>query len=128
MKINEYKSHYAVAETIERVKEKLEEIGFGVLAELSFHDKLAQKGFPITKKAHLLEVCKAPLAQGILDSNTMYSYFLPCKIVVREQEGSVYCGVLSVRDNLIEIGGDEVADLTLEVENAMNGAVRAACE
>ncbi len=128
MKINEYKSNYTVAETIERVKEKLKDIGFGVLAELSFHDTLAQKGFPITKRAHLMEVCRPQLAQGVLESNTLYSYFLPCKLVVREEEGTVFCGVLSVRDNLIDIGGDDVSDLTLQVESAIDGVVRTACE
>ncbi len=128
MKINEYKSQYTLAETIERIRENLKGIGFGVLSELSFHDKLAEKGFPISKKAHLLEVCKPQLAQGVLDSNTLYSYFLPCKLVVREEDGTVYGGVLSVRDNLVDIGGDDVADLTLEVEAAIDGVVISACQ
>ncbi len=128
MKINEYKSQYLMDETVKRVKEKLKEIGFGVLLELSFHDTLAQKGFPISKKAHLMEVCKPQLAQGVLDSNTLYSYYLPCKLIVREEEGTVYCGVLSVRDNLTDIGGDAVSDLTLEVETALDGVIRATCE
>ncbi len=117
-----------MAETLERIREYLKGIGFGVLSELSFHDKLAEKGFPISKKAHLLEVCKPQLAQGVLDSNTLYSYFLPCKLVVREEDGTVYGGVLSVRDNLVDIGGDDVADLTLEVEAAIDGVVRSACQ
>ncbi len=128
MKIDEYKSVNSFELTIEKIKEGLKGIGFGVLSELSFHDTLEKKGFPINKKAHLMEVCKPALAQGVLDSNTRYSYFLPCKLIVREEEGTIYAGVLSVRDNLIEIGGDSVADLTLEVESAMNSVVQAACK
>ncbi len=128
MKINEYKSVNSFDVTIEKIKEGLKGIGFGVLAELSFHDTLEKKGFPISKKAHLMEVCKPALAQGVLDSNTKYSYFLPCKLIVREEEGTIYAGVLSVRDNLIEIGGDSVAALTLEVETAMDSVVQSACK
>lgn len=128
MKINEYKSVNSMEVTIDKVKEGLKSIGFGVLVELSFHDTLKEKGFPIGKKAHMMEVCKPALAQGIIDSNTKYSYFLPCKLIVREEGGEVYAGVLSVRDHLIEIGGDSVKDLTLEVETAMTRVVEEACK
>ncbi len=127
MKINEYKSNNTMEVTIEKIKEGLKGIGFGVLNELSFHDTLEKRGFPITNKSHMMEVCKPELAQGVIDSNTKFSYFLPCKIVVREEAGIVYVGVLSVRDNLIEIGGDSVKDMTLQVETAMDSVVSDAC-
>ncbi len=128
MKINEYKSSNSFELTIEKIKEGLKGIGFGVLIELSFHETLDKKGFPIKNKAHMMEVCKPELAQGVIDSNTQFGYFLPCKLIVREEGGSVYAGVLSVRENLIEIGGDSVKELTLEVETAMLSVVKSACE
>ncbi len=128
MKINEYKSVNSMEITIDKIKKGLKDIGFGVLIELSFHDTLEKKGFPIEKRAYMMEVCRPELAQGVIDNNTKFSYFLPCKLIVREENGEVYAGVLSVRDNLIEIGGDSVKEMTLEVETAMNGVIEESCK
>ncbi len=128
MQVKEYKSNHSFEETIERIKEGLKGIQFGVLAELSYNGSLEKKGFPITKKAQLLEVCKPALAQGILEGDTGYSYFLPCKIIVREDGKDLYAGFLSVKDNLVEKGGQEVEAMASDVEEKMNQVIEKACQ
>ncbi len=128
MEIKEYKSKNGFEETLEKVRKGIKEIQFGVLAELSYDETLAKKGFPITKKARLLEVCKPSLAQGIIEGDTGYTYFLPCKMIVREDGENIYAGFLSVKEQLVEKGGKEVEELAGGVEKKMNQVVEDACK
>ncbi len=126
MKVHEYKSSNTYEETIENVKKALPEIGFGILNELSFDETLAKKGFPITKKALMMEVCKPSLAKDVIESSTAFTYFLPCKILVREEGDTVYVGLLSVKKHLVEIGGQQVKELTDMVEATLTKVVEEA--
>ncbi len=126
MKVHEYKSSNTYEETIEKVKRSLPEIGFGILNELSFDETLAKKGFPISKRALMMEVCKPSLAKDVIESSTAFTYFLPCKIVVRDEGDAVYVGLLSVKEHLVDIGGEQVVELTDMVEASLTKIVKEA--
>src|SRR5665648_702802 len=79
--------------TIEDLKESLSNHNFGVLWELNFKDKLKEKGLDFDKNFKILEVCNPNQAKKVLEENIEVGFFLPCKIVVYEDSGSVFIGM-----------------------------------
>ncbi|NOU93191.1 DUF302 domain-containing protein [Paenibacillus sp. LMG 31456] len=91
--------HYTVEtnQTVEQVIEKLEhnlmEEKFGVLWHLDMQGKLQEKGIEFHQKYHILEVCNPVEAKRVLSENMIVGYFLPCKIVVYEDQGTTKIGL-----------------------------------
>ncbi|WP_339061802.1 DUF302 domain-containing protein [Tepidibacillus marianensis] len=84
--------HYTV--TTEKSKKEitnaleagLKEIQFGLLFQFDLHKKLEEKGFTPKRKYTILEVCNPNEASGVLAIDPMASNFLPCKIVISEDD------------------------------------------
>lgn len=119
MKIVEMNSAYTFEDTVARIKAALPDIGFGILFELPFHEVLYQKGFPISTRAVLLEICQPSLAQGVLDGDISFAYYLPCKVIIRQDDTGVYAGFLSVRQDMVDRGGEGVEQTAVQVEVAI---------
>lgn len=126
MKIVEMNSIYTFEDTVSRVKAALPDIGFGILFELPFHDVLYQKGFPISTRAVLLEICQPSLAQGVLDGDIGFAYYLPCKVIIRQDDTGVYAGFLSVREAMVDKGGESVEQTAMQVEVAITKLINSA--
>jgi len=83
--------HYTVAteknieELVQNLEEGLKKIQFGLLFRLDLHKKLEEKGFIPKRKYTILEVCNPSEASGVLAMDPMTSNFLPCKIVITEE-------------------------------------------
>jgi uncharacterized protein (DUF302 family) len=119
MKIEEHKSDLSFEETLATIKEHLPEIGFGILFELDFNEVLKNKGYPVDTRATLLEICKPELAQSVIGKDTWYAYTLPCKVVVREENGDVYAGFVSPKEDMTIRGGESVKIVAESVEKSI---------
>ena len=121
--IYEKKSPHSLEETIKRLKLALSEVGFGVLWELNFKDKLAEKGFELEPNFYVFEVCNPSKAEKVLKEWLMAGYFLPCKMAAYEKVGEVYVGLpkpvdlitLVSNDDLLKSFAEEVEDALTEV-------------
>ncbi|WP_053218705.1 DUF302 domain-containing protein [Virgibacillus senegalensis] len=93
--------HYTVEtnksmeEAVESLEASLKYEQFGVLWQFDIKSKLQEKGLDFHQPYLVLEVCNPKEAQRVLTQNQMVGYFLPCKIVVYEDqdEGKVKIGL-----------------------------------
>lgn len=123
----EVKSEKSFDEAVESLKKSLSENKFGVLYELNFKDKLKEKGLEFDSNFKILEVCNPVQAQEVLNRNIEIGYFLPCKMVVYEKEGSVYIGMIKPTELIQIIGSEEEIIATAkDIENVLKKSIDAA--
>lgn len=80
-------------EAIQSIEKSLKEDNFGVLWMFDIKEKLNEKGLEFNRSFKVLEVCNPEEAQRVLNENNMAGYFLPCKIVVFEDNGRTKIGM-----------------------------------
>ena len=105
--------------TVLQLKEALKSQQFGVLWELNFKDKLEEKGLTFESNFKVMEACNPKKAEKVLKHNIEAGYFLPCKVVVYEQNNQVYMGMLSPVKLIGMIDDPELEPIALEVESAL---------
>ena len=108
---------------IEDLKESLSNHHFGVLWELNFKDKLKEKGLDFDKNFKILEVCNPSQAKKVLEENIEVGYFLPCKMVVYEDSGSVFIGMPKPTGLIGMIKDNKLISIAFEVENELKSAI-----
>ncbi|MDN4067607.1 DUF302 domain-containing protein [Paenibacillus vini] len=91
--------HYTV-ETVKSIEvaiasleSNLKKEKFGVLWHLDLQQKLREKELDYDQKYNILEVCNPVEAKRILSDNALVGYFLPCKIIVYENQGQTKIGM-----------------------------------
>ncbi|WP_079529974.1 DUF302 domain-containing protein [Halobacillus hunanensis] len=99
-------ANQTVDESVKVLEEVLREEKFGVLWDFDIKDTLKRKGFDYNQNYRVLEVCNPEAAKEVLTQNFMVGYFLPCKIVVYEEQGKTKIG-MPKPTTLIELTGDE---------------------
>lgn len=120
-------SSYTIEETLERVKQQLGSVGFGVLWELDFKEKLKEKGLDYAYHYWVLEVCNPPRALKVLEAVQQVGYFLPCKVVVYESKEGVRVGLPKPTSLLGIISEDiRVKQVAEEVETLLTEALNKA--
>jgi uncharacterized protein (DUF302 family) len=107
----------------EDLKKSLADHKFGVLWELNFKDKLKEKGLHFSSNFKVLEVCNPVRAKEVLDQNIEVGYFLPCKMVVFEEDSLVYLGMLRPTGIIGLMGGKNLMTVAKEVENELMAAI-----
>lgn len=110
-------------DAINILKTNLKKIDFGVLWEMNFKDKLNEKGLEFDNNFQVLEVCNPKTAKTILDKNIEIGFFLPCKMVVYENNNSVYIGMLAPTALIEMVGGDDLSSIAMEVETQLKAAI-----
>jgi uncharacterized protein (DUF302 family) len=109
---------------LEDLKKSLSTINFGVLWELNFKDKFKEKELEFDRNFMVLEVCNPKQAKEVLDINIEAGYFLPCKVVVYENEGSVFIGMPRPTSLISMIDGkDELKSIAKDVEKYLKSAI-----
>jgi len=113
-------------QAVEDLKKSLGDHKFGVLWELNFKDKLREKGFDFEANFKVLEACNPGQAKKAFDVDLEAGFFLPCKLVIYENQGSVYLGMLRPT-GLIGLANDEgLAAIAHDVENELKLAIEEA--
>lgn len=114
----EVKTDKNIEEAISALKENIKSVGFGVLWELNFKDKVKEKGFELGNVFYLLDVCNPEIASQILNRNIEMGYVLPCKIVIYEKEHSNYIGVLKPT-TLVNLIDGQFSEEAKEIETKL---------
>lgn len=116
----------SVAEAVSAVEAALAEQKFSVLWSLNITQTLQSKGLEFGPEVRILEVCSAPRAKRVLETNLDMAYFLPCKIVVRSEGEGSRIG-MALPTMLVQMVNDQrLAAEATEVEEAMRAAILAA--
>lgn len=124
MEINfQLKSEKGFDETLGALAENLQKEGFGILWEFDVPEKLKEKGFTFETRCRILEICNPAKAKEALETSMNAVFFLPCKIVVFEQEGAVFMGMIrpSLMMELLE--DQAIMPLAHEVERHLKRAI-----
>ncbi|KGP91628.1 hypothetical protein N780_18515 [Pontibacillus chungwhensis BH030062] len=117
--------HYTVEtsktldEAVEALQAELKEEKFGVLWDFNVKDTLQNKGFDFDTTYRILEVCNPGEAKSILEKNSLASYFLPCKVVVYEQEGQTKIGMPKPTALIGFLEDSELNDQAKDIEERM---------
>ncbi len=112
-------------EAIQTLKENLKEHSFGVLWELNFKDKLKEKGLEFKEDFVVLEVCNPKQAKEVLEKNIHIGYVLPCKMVVRTEDGQTYIGLLRPERLIGLFDEADLKDVAKKVEEALKTSIEA---
>ena len=108
---------------IEDLKKNLSKYNFGVLWELNFKEKLKEKGLDFAKNFKILEVCNPQQAKEVLEKNIEVGYFLPCKMVVYEDNDSVYIGMIKPTQLIGLMDDHELSYIAAEIEKVLKSAI-----
>lgn len=110
-------------EAVDSVVKSLEEQKFGVLWKLNFKDKLKKKNIDFNSNFMILEVCNPHKAKEVLSKHIDVGYFLPCKLVVYEDNGAVKIGMVSPDKLIGLLNHNDLEDTAKEVQNIMITAI-----
>lgn len=100
----------------------LKTIGFGVLFELNFKDKVEEKGFKLANNFIMIDVCNPSTASEILTQNIEMGYILPCKVVIYENNDKRYVGLLKPTI-MVDLISPEYRKIAQEIEEKMIKAI-----
>jgi uncharacterized protein (DUF302 family) len=95
-------------EAVERVREALQEQGFGVLTEIDVTATLKAKLGEEMEDYVILGACNPPLAHRALGVDRSIGLLLPCNVVVRSTEQGT---VVEIADPQLLVGVSEEAEL-----------------
>ena len=124
--IYKMKTDKSFDKAVEDLKAKLGEHKFGVLWELNFKDKLQEKGFDFNTNFKVLEACNPSQAKKAFDAHLEAGFFLPCKLVVYEDHGTVMMGMLRPTELIGLANYADLSVLASDVENELKAAIEEA--
>lgn len=110
---------------IEALEANLKENSFGVLWQLNFKDKLAEKGLELKDDFVVLEVCNPKQAKEVLEKNNQIGYVLPCKMVVRMEDDQTFIGMTSPEVLIGLFDEPALKEVAKSVEQSLKKAITA---
>lgn len=113
------KTDKSIPETIQALENSLTNEKFSILWSFNIKDKLNAKGLDYDKNFHILEVCNPFEAHTVLNTNEMVGYFLPCKIVVYEDQGNTNVGMVKPTSMIGILGDANLDSKAFEIEERL---------
>ncbi len=119
-------SDLSVDEVSDAITAAAEAQGFGVLHQYDFQQILEKKGFPITARCRVFEICNPRQASEVLAADMSLNMALPCRVSVYEHGGRTVVGMIPPTELLSLVSDDgAVANSAQEVETAMKAMIDA---
>ena len=119
----EIKTTKSFDSAVEDLKKSLSNHKFGVLWELNFKDKLKEKGLDFDRNFKILEACNPQQAKQVLETYIGVGYFLPCKLVVYEDEAAVKIGMIKPTTFVDMMHNEALSKISVDVENELKAAI-----
>lgn len=114
-----------IEEAIQSLEERLKEEKFGVLWKFDIKEKLQEKGLEFQKEFKVLEVCNPVEAQRVLNENEMAGYFLPCKIVVYDDNGKTKMGMPKPTALISLLNDEKLQRFAKDIEDRLISCIKA---
>lgn len=109
----------SLEQAIASLEENLKSEGFGVLWNFDLTAKLQEKGMEFNTPYTVLEVCNPKEAQHVLSENLLAGYFLPCKIVVYEDDHVIKVGMPKPSSLIEMLQNDDMKAFALDIEKRL---------
>jgi uncharacterized protein (DUF302 family) len=111
------------AEAVNRVRDLLQEAGYGVLCEIDVKAKLEEKLGVERDPYVILGACNPPLASEGLDAEAELGALLPCNVVVYEREGHTRVAAVEPEQMLAIVGNEELDPIAQRVREDLGRVV-----
>ncbi len=121
--IYKVKTEKCFQKAIESIKNSLQNHNFGVLWELNFKEKIEENDLDFDNNIQVLEVCNPKQAREILIKNIEAGFFLPCKVVVYQEDHSVFIGMVNPTGIIGLINDEKLSTIAAEVEKDLKLAI-----
>ena len=109
--------------TENKVREALQNIGFGVLTEISIKDAFKSKLDLDFKNYKILGACNPPLAHEAINFDEMIGILMPCNILLIDNEDGTTKVVFPNAKSILDITDNkDMMDLSIKVNNLLKGA------
>jgi len=106
-----------------KVKESLQNVGFGVLTEINMKEAFKSKLDLDYKNYKILGACNPQLAHEALDSESLIGILMPCNILVIDNEDQSTKIVFPIAENLLEITNNkDILNLSIKVDDLLKQA------
>lgn len=111
-------------QAIDRVKESLENEGFGVLSEINIHDKLKEKLNVDFKRYTILGACNPAYAYKALQNEDKIGTMLPCNVIVQELgKNEVEVAAIDPVASMMAIENPKLAKLAGEIKKKLERVI-----
>jgi uncharacterized protein (DUF302 family) len=107
------------ADAVERVKNALQEQGFGVQAEIDISGALREKLGVEMPPQIILGACNPQLAYQALQAEPEISLLLPCNVTVRQTGQTVEVAVIDAEKLMEFVGNHELKPLASEAKRKL---------
>lgn len=113
-------------QAIAKVTEELKKEGFGVLTDIDIQATFKKKLDVDFKKYRILGACNPQFAFKALSSEDKIGVFLPCNVVVEENEnGVIEVAAVDPIASMISVENQELPELANEVKDKMIRVIQA---
>ena len=109
----------------EAIREALQAEGFGILSEIDVQAKLQEKLGEDVGPYRILGACNPPLAHRGLGIDRDLGALLPCNVVVRGNPDGGTDIVAADPDVMLDLAGDELAEIAQEARERVRRALDA---
>jgi uncharacterized protein (DUF302 family) len=116
-------SEKSLEEAINSIETELKEEKFGVQWKFNIKETLQKKGVDLDKEFIVLEVCNPHEAKRVLTENSLVGYFLPCKIVVYEENNKTKIGMPRPSALISMIPDEKLAGIAEDIEKRLIGCI-----
>ncbi len=114
------------AEAIDKITAALKERGFGILTEIDVKATLKKKIDADVRPYIILGACNPNIAHKALQAENQLGLFLPCNVVVQEDEaGDILVSVIDPVAMFRIIGNPQLDEEAKEVADLLTGALEA---
>ena len=115
-----------ISQILNDLEENLSKEKFGVLWSFNIKDKLNEKGLTYNQDYYVLEVCNPFEAKEVLSITSQVGYFLPCKIVVYEEDGITKVGMVKPTALISILGDTNLDSKATEIEQRLKACINKA--
>lgn len=111
-------------EVIDLVTEELKKEGFGILTEIDVQATFKKKLDIDFKKYRILGACNPPSAHKAITSEDKIGLFLPCNVVVTENEaGDVDVAAVDPVASMMSVSNDTLGEVATDIQNRLKKVI-----
>lgn len=104
-------------DAVAKVTAELQKEGFGVLTDIDVQSTLKKKLDKDIKQYRILGACNPPFAYKSLTAESKIGVFLPCNVVVEENEdGTVDVSAVDPIASMMAVGNPALEEIATEVQ------------